>query len=245
MAPHANMTMAFVKGLQSTEMSRRSLLLRGVLLLIRLLLGLQQAELVESLVSSGLTKGLVCGELGFLLSNFARRLGSINLNHRNDCLRRDLGGNVHLFLGGVSLVRLAQLLGEEDELGSVLLETLHVLLQGLDAFVAATVVNRDADRSGEVLVEAGSLNLLQSEAPSETLFLVVFNGRASDDGPERGGGSRRDTGSLSLPGIGASDLSGRLVEPGFDAVLPILLEMGVLNDVVVLGSHGVLFEIPL
>ena len=46
-------------------------------------------------------------------------------------------------------MRLAQLLGEEDEFGAVLLETLDVLLQRLHALVTATVVNRDADRSGK------------------------------------------------------------------------------------------------
>ena len=63
------------------------------------------------------------------------------------CAYRDLSSDVHLFLGGVSLVRFGQLLGEEDEFGFVLFQTLHVLLQRLDALVAPTVVNRDADRS--------------------------------------------------------------------------------------------------
>jgi len=221
-----------------------SLLLWGILLLVSLLLGLQQAELVKSLVSPGLTQSLVGRELGFVFGNFTWRFGRFHLNHRNDRLRLDLGGNVHLFLGGVSLMRLAQLLGEEDEFRSVLLEALYVLLQRLDALVAATVVNRDADRSGEVLVETGGLDLLQSETATKTLLLVVLDGGASDNGPERGGGSWDDGGSLGLPGLGASDLSCRLVEPCFDTVLPILLEMGVLNNVVVLGSHGSFF-IPL
>jgi len=219
----------------------RLLLLGRVLLLVGLLFGLQQAELVKPLVSSGLAERLVGGEFGFLLGDFTRSLGGLDLHNRNDRLRRDLSSDVHLFLGGVSLVRFGQLLGEEDEFGFILFQTLHVLLQRLDALVAPTVVNRDADRSGEILVETGGLDLLQGETATETLFLVVLDGRASNDGPELGGGPGGDTSRLGLSGLGAPDLPGRLIEPGLHAVLPILLEMGILNHVVMLRSHGYFF----
>ena len=42
-------------------------------------------------------------------------------------------------------MRLGKLLGEENQFGSVLLQTLNVLLKGFDAFVAATVIDGDAD----------------------------------------------------------------------------------------------------
>jgi len=219
----------------------RSLLLGGVLLLVSLLLGLQQAELVESLMSPGLTERLVGGEFGLVFGNFARRFDRLNLHHRNDRLRGDLGGDVHLLLGGISLVRFAQLLREENEFGFVLLETLNVLLKRLNALVAPTVVDRDADRSGEILVETGGLDLLQGKAATETLLLVVFDGRASYDRPEGGGRSGRDTSCLGLSGLSASDLPRRLIKPRLDAILPILLEMGVLNDVIVFRSHGLFF----
>ena len=59
-----------------------------------------------------------------------------------------------------------------------------------------------------------------------------------DNWPQSGGGPGRDSGSLGLPGLGSSDLPGRLVKPRLDAVLPILLEVGILNDVVMLRSHS-------
>lgn len=62
---------------------------------------------------------------------------------------RDLRGDIHLLLGGVSLVRLGKLLGEEDKLRAVLLQALNVLLKRLNALVAATVINGDADGSEE------------------------------------------------------------------------------------------------
>merc|ERR1739838_1055127 len=131
------------------------------------------------------------------------------------------------------LMGLGELLGEEDELRSVFLQTLDVLLKGLNALVAATIIDGDTDGPGEVLVETGRFDLFQSEATPESLLLVVLNGRASDDGPELGGRPRGDLGSESLSRVLAPDLPRRLVEPRLDAVLPILLEMRVLNHVVV------------
>ena len=40
---------------------------------------------------------------------------------------------------------LGELLGEEDELRSVFLQTLDILLKGLDALVATTIVDGDTD----------------------------------------------------------------------------------------------------
>jgi len=139
---------------------RLLLLLGGILLFIGLLFGLDQAEVVKSLVSTGLAQGLVGGELSLVLGDRAGSLGGVNLHHRNDSFRRDLRGDIHLLLGGVSLVRLGKLLGEEDKLRAVLLQALNVLLKRLNALVAATVINGDADGSGKVLVKTGGLDLL-------------------------------------------------------------------------------------
>ena len=51
-------------------------------------------------------------------------------------------------LGGVSLSWLGCLDWEEDQLGLVLLEALHVQLKGLNAAVTATHVNADANGLG-------------------------------------------------------------------------------------------------
>jgi len=69
------------------------------------------------------------------------------------------------------------------------------------------------------------------------LLLVVLDRGAPDDRPELGNRSRGHLGSLSLTGVLAPQLAGRLVEPGLNAVLPILLEVGILDLVVVLGGH--------
>jgi len=213
------------------------LLLGSILLFIGLLLGLGHAELVEALVSARFPQRLVGGERGLILGDGARSFGLGHFGDRNDRLGHQLSGNVHLLLGSITLMGLGEFLGEEDQFGSVLLQSLDVLLQRFDAFVAATVIDRDPDGPGKVLVEPGGLNLFQSEATAETLLLVVLDGRASDDGPELSGGSGRYFSRQRLSGVLPADLPGWLIEPSLDAILPILLEMRVLDDVVVLGSH--------
>jgi len=47
--------------------------------------------------------------------------------------------------------------GEEDQLAAVLLQPLHVGLQALNGLVSATVVNGNADRPRETLVQTCSL----------------------------------------------------------------------------------------
>jgi len=222
-------------------LGRCSLLLGSVLLFIRLLLGLDQTEVVEALVGAGLSQRLVGGELGLFLCDGARSFGLNDLGDGDDVLGQHLRGDIHLLLRGITLMRLGKLLGEEDEFGSVLLEALDILLKRLDAFVAATVIDGDSDRPGEVLVEAGGFDLLQSESATESLLLVVLNRRAPDDGSELGGGPGSDFGCEGLSRVLPPDLPRRLVEPRLHAVLPILLEVGVLNHVVVLGSHFRLF----
>jgi len=188
-------------------------------------------------VGTGLPQRLISGELGLVLGDLTWRFSLDDLSDRNDLLRHQLRGNVHLFLGSITLMRLGKLLGEEDQFGSVLFQTLDVLLKRLNALVAATVIDGDADGPGEVLVKSGGFDLLEGESAAESLLLVVLDGGTSDDGSELGGGSGRHLGRQRLSGVLPADLPRRLVEPRLDAVLPILLEMRVLNHVVVLGSH--------
>lgn len=57
----------------------------------------------------------------------------------------------------VSLLGGRSLPGEQDELGAVLLQALHVGLQGFCGSVATAGVNRDADGAGCLFVDAGRL----------------------------------------------------------------------------------------
>lgn len=59
--------------------------------------------------------------------------------------------------GGVELLELTTLAGEEDQAGLVVLETGDVLDQGLLGVVGAAVVDRDTDGAGELLGDASLL----------------------------------------------------------------------------------------
>jgi len=216
----------------------RLLLLGRILLLIGLLLSLSDAEFVEALVGTGFPQRLVRRELGLILSDSARRLGLNDFRHWNDSLGNQLRRDVHLLLGSITLVGLGKLLGEEDEFGSVLLQTLNVLLKGFHALVAATVIDGDADGPGEVLVKTGGFDLLEGESTTKPLLLVVLNRWASHNGPELGSGPGSNLGREHFSGVLSADLPGRLVEPRLHAVLPILLKMRILNNVVMFGSHS-------
>ena len=58
---------------------------------------------------------------------------------------------------GIALLGLAGVTWEEDELGSVLLQPLHILLQTLHGAVAAAVVHGNANASGLLLVDLSAL----------------------------------------------------------------------------------------
>ena len=58
---------------------------------------------------------------------------------------------------GIALLGLAGVTWEEDELGSVLLQPLHILLQTLHGAVAAAVVHSNANASGLLLVDLSAL----------------------------------------------------------------------------------------
>lgn len=58
----------------------------------------------------------------------------------------------------VSLLGSGGLPGEQDQFGAVLLQALHVGLQGFCGPVTATRVDRDADSAGRLLVDACCLH---------------------------------------------------------------------------------------
>ncbi|GMR51734.1 hypothetical protein PMAYCL1PPCAC_21929, partial [Pristionchus mayeri] len=153
----------------------------------------------------------------------------------------ELGGDLELFGGAVSLLGGGELLGEEDELGLVSLQALDVGLKRLEGLVGPAVIDRDSDSAGLGLVDAGLLELVKGESTSEADTSVVALGNATDSGPEEtGDGTRSNPRCLSNTGQTSALLAGRLVEPGLDSHFPMLAEMRIGNHVVPLGSHGYL-----
>ena len=154
-----------------------------------------------------------------------------------------LSGQFELFSRAVSLLGGRGLPGEQDKLGGVLLEPLHVGLQGLRALVPPPQVHQDPSGPGHPLVDAGHLTrqkqpkLLQAEAPAGANLHVVPDRRASHHWPERTRrGARGDAARVGLPGLASTDLASRLVEPRGHAPLPVFVEVGL--HTIPAGRHG-------
>lgn len=97
----------------------------------------------------------------------------------------------------------------------------------------------DADSGGKLDGDTSSGELLDGEATTETKLVVVPLGRRTNHGPQET--SRRpgvSGGGLGLTSETTTVLSGGLVEPGLDVLLPVLAEVDVRDNVVVLDRHG-------
>lgn len=110
-------------------------------------------------------------------------------------------GLVDLVGGGVELLELAALAGEEDETGLVVLQAGDVGDQRLLGVVVAAVVDGNADGGSQLLGDAGLLQLGGGEAATGTHAAVVLVGRAVDDGTQLVGRTGGDRGGLCLTGL--------------------------------------------
>ena len=80
-----------------------------------------------------------------------------------------------------------------------------------------------------------SLQLLEGETASHPGLHVVLLRGAVDNGAEQSAsGARSDRGSLRLAEQSAASLLSGLIEPGLHALIPVLLEVGIRQNVVVL-----------
>lgn len=212
-----------------------SFLLLGVGSLL-LLLGNAGLDLASSTVgATSLAEGLESAELLLLRGDGTGLLGLGTGGQGKDGL--NLANS--LDVGEVDLLVLVLLgqLGQDDETGLVSLDALNVELEALLGLVAATVVDGDTDGAGVLLAEAGSLDLLDGEATAGADLGVVSEGGASDSGAERLNGAQAELGSLGLTGSASPLLGTGLVEPDLDPTLPVLAEVVVVKDVVVLHCH--------
>jgi hypothetical protein len=101
------------------------------------------------------------------------------------------GGNAKTY-GGVALLGLARLQGEDDEFFLVSGETLDVEFEALFASVPTAVVDGDADRGGFTALNSSSLELLQGKTATGTQTAVVSDRRTADSGTEEVDGPFRE-----------------------------------------------------
>jgi len=217
--------------------SKNCLFLRGVLLLLTLS--------VELLLGAGITHDLEGAEGLHLIGDDLSTNQSVGVaRNGDDLLVSVLSGGLELSLGGIALARLGVLAGEEDELGLVGLEAVHVGLERLGAAILAAVINGNADGHGKSAGDTGLLELIKGEAAAQAHLVVVTLGGRVDDRAEKTRGRAGEGGGSLLLTVKAAALGASwLVQPGLDQLLPVLLVVPVGQDVVVLNHRGQVLEI--
>ena len=140
-------------------------------------------------------------------------------------------------VGGVvdeSLLGLAFLSGEKNELGLVGTESFDVELELLLAGGGSSVINSDADSAGEGGAQTGLPELDESETTAIS-DLAGVSARAGGDNRSQLLERRGEAELASSLSLKNSDvLLGSLVEMDPDSSLPVFAEMNVWNDVIVL-----------
>ena len=139
--------------------------------------------------------------------------------------------------GGVvdkTLLDLAILSGEQDKLGLVSVQSLDVELLTLSGGVSSAVVNGDADGAGKGGAETGSLELTKSEATAVPDLAGVLACARGHNRAQLLNGSGVHSFSLGLSLLKSDSLLAWLVEVDSDSELPVLAEMYVGDDVIVL-----------
>ena len=124
---------------------------------------------------------------------------------------------------------------EKHQLAEVVTEALFVEVKLLLRFVFSSMVNGNADRSGELGSETSCFNFLKSESSSESGSVVISDGLTSDGGSKfikRPGSNGSSSGSSVLK---SSILPASLVEPGLDVSLPVFPKVDIGKDVVMLN----------
>lgn len=200
-------------------------------------LGLSELSAVVSLgeeefaaLLEGVEAGHLLGELHELRSG-----SSLGRKSKDGGLGVLLGG-LNLGISGVvdlTLLRLALLSGEEDELALVSGEAGNVQGLTLLGLVLSSVVNSDTNRSSESRSETSSSHLSEGEASAESLLAAVSLGHRSDDGAQLTERTRINVGLLSGSSLRSKLLVSRLVEVASDSTLPVLSEMSTVKHVIV------------
>lgn len=214
---------------------RETCLLLGVGSLL-LLLGDAGLDLAGGTVSTtSLAEGLVSVEFLLLRGDGTGLLGLGTGRERKN--RLNLANS--LDVGEVDLLVLVLLgqLGDDHKTRLVSLDALNVELEALLRLVAATVVDGDTDRARVLLAQTGSLDLLNRETTTRADLGVVSERGASHGGAQKLDGAQAQLGSLGLTRSASPLLGTGLVEPDLDPTLPVLAEVVVVKDVVVLHGH--------
>ena len=138
--------------------------------------------------------------------------------------------NAGITHGGVTLLGLLSVAGEDNQSCLVGLKTLNVQSLALLAQVSPPVVNNDTNTTSLLLANTSLLQLGEGEATALTDFPVVSDSLGTDGGAEESKGTDTKLSSLGLAGCATTELAAGLVEPGANTELPILAEVVLVED---------------
>jgi hypothetical protein len=154
--------------------------------------------------------------------------------HSKDSLVSDLLDSNQSITRRVAGTDATILAWEHNELALVELETVDIDLETLVRAVVTTMVDSNTDRAGLLWRHTSSAELIKSETTAETSLGVVLVGLTTHDWAEKVHWTRSETSSLGIASRAASSLLGWLIEPGLDITLPVLAEVILVDNVVVL-----------
>jgi hypothetical protein len=162
-------------------------------------------------LSQGLEDGGLAISVGDLSSSDSQ-LGSLDWD---DILVSILGNVGELLTSGITLLSLAVLLGEDNELSLEFLDSVNVGSKSLLVLVSASLVNSDTDSASELGWDTSLLQLSRSEtATLANLEVVSLSWRNNDWSEETGDWSWENSSSLSLTSQSSGLMTSWLVEPG-------------------------------
>ena len=139
---------------------------------------------------------------------------------------------------------------EHNQLALVSLQSLHVRLQSLHRLVHTTVIHSNTNRGSLLRVDSGllrhylhhaatsHLQLTKSETTAQSrLHVVLLSGATNHRTEQSASGTRSDGSSLLLAEQSAASLLSGLIEPGLHTTIPILLEVSIRQNVVMLHLY--------
>jgi hypothetical protein len=207
---------------------------RSLLLILLGLCSLLDAVTNLALVHPLHTKLAISLERLHLISHLDQ-LNRALLRYNGHVLSRHLGCCCQLLRCRITSLEFAVLPWEDNKFSLVGLEALNISLEALQRTVLPAVVHCYANCWCHLLRYSSSLELLKREAPPSTRLHVVLESLALHNWAKRAGSwTWEDLHCLLLSSSTSPGFASRLVEPGADIVLPMLLEVAIWNHIVML-----------
>lgn len=147
-----------------------------------------------------------------------------------------LSSSLDLFGGGVvdlSLLDLAVVFWEEDELGLIVGQSLNVGILHISTLVVSSVINGNSDGLGESWGKLSGLKLIKRESSTELNFTSMLSSLTADEWSKLGKWSWESSLGFGGSVISSDLLVGGFVEEASNSSHPMFSQMRALKDIIV------------